>query len=98
MCRKYIASRKNPFISNKNQEVADAASELNALSAAMGIGIHLIPLIASGVFASSHSLNYIKDDLNLTQGTFIRESTWWVPSKTGSSGSLLDKLFYTDFQ
>lgn len=93
-----IHSMAQSFISHKNQEVADAASELNALSAAMGIGIHLIPLIASGIFASSHSLNYIKDDLNLTQGTFIRESTWWVPSKNGSSGSLLDKLFYTDFQ
>ena len=62
-----------------------------------GIGVHFIPRSQSGALAASHSVDYIKDAGRTDQNAFIKESLWWVPSKGGASGSLLDKLFYTSF-
>ena len=86
------------FTTDENPALTLAASQLEAVSSGSAIGIHLIPLIAAGVFASTHSIYYIKDDLISSQSSFVKESSWWVPSKNALQGSLLDKLFYTDFQ
>ena len=61
------------------------------------VGIHFIPLAGPRTAASIHSNDYIKDMDNTMQCSFIKENQHWVPSRNGSSGSLLDKLFYTDF-
>ena len=61
------------------------------------IGIHLISLIDSNVYASSHSIDYKKDYNNTDQCMFIKESQWWVPSLDGTSQSVLDKLFYWNY-
>lgn len=61
------------------------------------IGIHLIPKNGARTMAHEHSLDYIKDSDNSSQCAFIKESRWWVPTRNGNSGSLLDKLFYTNF-
>ncbi|MBO7583354.1 MAG: hypothetical protein J6T20_06155 [Treponema sp.] len=92
-----INSMAAQFCTDANQELVQAAEQLKALEATKGIGIYFMPVIAQGVFASSHSINYIKDNLNTTQCSFIKDSNWWVPSKNTSSGSLLNKLFYTTF-
>ncbi len=75
--------------------VNNAAHTENA--AAGKIGIHFIPMAGPRTVASSHSNDYIKDMDNPMQGAFIKENQYWVPSRNGNSGSLLDKLFYTDF-
>ena len=62
-----------------------------------GLGVHLIPKEKSGVMASVHSEDYVKDSERIDQCAFIKESLWWVPTKNGNYGSLLDKLFYTSF-
>ena len=61
------------------------------------VGIHFIPLAGPRTAASVHSNDYIKDMDNTSQCSFIKENQYWVPSRNGNSGSLLDKLFYTDF-
>ena len=61
------------------------------------IGIHFIPKNGPNTTAAYHSSDYIKDVDNSDQCLFIKESLWWVPTKNGESGSLLDKLFYASF-
>lgn len=61
------------------------------------IGIHFIPKTVSGAFASSHSIDYIKDSRRTDQNLFIQKSLFWVPTISGNSNSLLDKLFYWSF-
>lgn len=62
-----------------------------------GLGVHLIPKSASGAMAAVHSLDYIKDENRTDQCAFIKESRWWVPTRNGQSGSLLDRIFYTSY-
>lgn len=61
------------------------------------IGIHFIPKTGPNTTAVSHSSDYIKDSDNSDQCQFIKESMWWVPTRGGESGSLLDRLFYEIF-
>ena len=61
------------------------------------IGLHVISLMASNVYAASHSIDYKKDYNNTDQCMFIKESQWWVPSLDGTSQSVLDKLFYWSY-
>ena len=63
-------------------------------AATPGIGVHLIPLMASHTTSTTHSFDYLKNPNNQNQCDFIKESQWWVPTIEGKSGSLLDKLFY----
>lgn len=63
-----------------------------------GIGIHFIPMLSAHVTAAVHSNEYIKNPNALGQNSFVKESQWWVPTISGKSGSLLDKLFYTVYQ
>ncbi len=76
-------------------KVNDTVHPSNRTSA--GIGVHLIPKSSSGALASVHSSDYVKNDGRTDQCAFIKESRWWVPTRNGNSGSLLDKLFYTGF-
>lgn len=80
---------------NLKQVVSNAASTVE--SQYPQIGIHFIPKTSEHTFAVQHSSNYLKSENNHTQCSFIKESIWWVPTKNGNSGSLLDKLFYTNF-
>lgn len=61
------------------------------------LGIHFIPKTSAQTIATQHASDYIKKTENTTQCAFIKESLWWVPTESGTSGSLLDKLFYTVF-
>ncbi len=62
------------------------------------LGINYIPRTEYGTLAVRHSDGYIKDYDNSSQCSFIKESQWWVPTREGNSGSVLDKLFYTNFE
>ncbi len=75
--------------------VNSAARTTNTTNAE--IGIHFIPKNGPNTTAGYHSSDYIKDVDNADQCLFIKESQWWVPTKEGESGSLLDKLFYASF-
>ena len=46
------------------------------------------------MYFKSMTQDYVKDSERIDQCAFIKESLWWVPTKNGNSGSLLDKLFY----
>ena len=75
--------------------VNNAASSTKSNNAE--IGLHFIPKTGPNTSAASHSSDYIKDSDNADQCQFIKESMWWVPTKGGESGSLLDRLFYEMF-
>ena len=75
--------------------VNNAASSTKSNNAE--IGLHFIPKTGPNTSAASHSSDYIKDSDNADQCQFIKESMWWVPTKGGESGSLLDRLFYERF-
>ena len=61
------------------------------------IAIHFIPMNSRFITQNHHNSNYLKDDSNLTQCAFIKQNSWWVPTPDGSSGSVLDNLFYVSF-
>ena len=92
-----ISAMAENYLSNKNSELAQAALVLKEACRNQNIGLLLIPKINSFTLASGHSAAYIKNQDNLTQCSFIQENRWWVPTKNGNSGSVLDKLFYTAF-
>lgn len=56
-------------------------------------GIYFASLAESGLYASKHPEGYIKN-AGLNQINFVKDSTWYVPSRE-VNGSLIDKLFYT---
>ena len=80
-----------------NEQLKLASENLANATDSLQIGLHLIEITSSGVLASSHSQNYRKNTSNTSQCAFIKESIWWVPTISGYSGSLLDKLFYRKF-
>ena len=80
----------------KLQKTVNSAARTNNVTNAE-IGIHFIPKNGPNTTAAYHSSDYIKDTDNADQCLFIKESLWWVPTKSGESGSLLDKLFYASF-
>lgn len=101
-----IYSMAEAYKQNSDSAVAAAAGKLmksvNSTATTPGsskaaIGIHLIPKTGTGTTAAVHSSDYIKDADNADQCQFIKESLWWVPTKGGESGSLLDRLFYEMF-
>ena len=92
-----LFSMAQAYSNSTNSELCSASQKLKETTSFMQIGILFIPKTAEGVFAASHSLNYIKNEVNQTQCSFIKESNWWVPTKNGNSNSLLDKLFYWNF-
>ena len=59
-----------------------------------GIGIHFIPMASARTAMATHSSDYLKNTGRTDQCAFIKESQWWVPTISGNTGSLLDKLFY----
>ena len=77
---------------NFKQKISEAAYEVNNQNCQ--IGVHLIPLVSFKTTASVHSADYIKNKNRTDQCQFIKKSNWWVPTVEGTSGSLLDKLFY----
>lgn len=94
------------YSQSANSRLAEAAVKLkNELNRAAlstysefaRIGINYIPRTEIGSLAVQHSPEYLKDFDNASQGLFIKESQWWVPTRDGNSGSVLDKLFYTAY-
>ena len=100
-----INSMAELYVSDSDSEMVHAAQNLekqiNKLCVFCDIGgavgIHFIPKTASGAMAAVHGIEYVKNNNNTSECTFVKESQWWVPTKNGDSGSLLDKLFYTSF-
>ena len=92
-----IFSMAQAFTGSSNLQVKAAAQELADLTQNLQTGLLLIPQTARGVLSTSHSPYYLKDPANQNQASFIKDSSWWVPTKDGNSGSLLDRLFYWSF-
>ncbi len=101
-----IHAMAQQYSASSNAELQQASKNLSASidraattpdSEHAQIGIHLISVIDSSVYASSHSIDYKKDFNNTDQCMFIKESQWWVPSLDGTSQSILDKLFYWNY-
>ncbi len=91
------SSNLNLFTASNNLKNKISQAAFTSGSDDIKIGVHFIPKTASGAMASVHSEDYIKNENRLDQCQFIKESRWWVPSRNGKSGSLLDKLFYMNF-
>lgn len=92
------------YANDSNKVLASSAEQLKKDVCAVtlsdrgyGIGVHFIPLVSSQITAVTHSFDYIKNPENSHQCLFIRDSLWWVPTYDGKTGSLLNKLFYTDY-
>lgn len=92
-----INSMAQAFTNQNNSILTAAANNLQTLTSEEKISVHLIPAIGKGILSPCHSIDYIKDNSNKNQCSFIKESLWWVPTVTENSGSLLDKLFYTNY-
>ncbi len=75
--------------------VNNSGYSLQALN--VELAVNFIPRLSFGTTAATHSESYIKNEAISDQCKFIKESQWWVPTRGGNSGSLLDKLFYTSF-
>lgn len=92
----FYSSDSNVLISLAAKELKNKVKQacLNSEYGNCGVGVHFIPKIASGAMGATHSVDYLKDDSRTDQSAFIKESIWWVPTKNGQSGSVLDKLFY----
>ena len=93
----------NTYAESENVDLAESAEKLKTAISRAGhttnsrtveIGLHLIPLRSAHTANYYHSADYLKDPANMTQGAFIKESNWWVPTKNNDSGSVLDKIFY----
>lgn len=80
-----------------NSALEQASKELMQLTQDLQIGVHFIPKLSNSTTAVTHSPSYVKDSAQTDQCAFIKESRWWVPTVSGNSGSVLDKLFYTVF-
>lgn len=92
------------YCSNENTNLAEKAArlktEINRSATTTNnenamIGINYITRTENGILDTRHSTDYFKDYDNAMQCLFIKESQWWVPTRDGNSGSILDKLFYT---
>ena len=98
-----IFDMANIYAESEKPSLSEAAEKLKTAISRAGhtrnsrtveIGLHLIPLKSAHTANYYHSEDYLKDPANMTQGAFIKESQWWVPTKNNDSDSLLDKLFY----
>ena len=103
-----IYSMASLYTNESDKKISDAAKllQIAVIEAAIseadttvpsGVGVHFIPLVSAQITAAAHSVDYIKDPNSLNQSAFIRDNLWWVPTISGNSGSLLDKLFYTAY-
>ena len=92
-----IFSMAQSFALDSRPELAAAAEKLRMETAGLETGLYFIPRLSYFTMAASHSTAYLKDDAQKDQCSFVKQSSWWVPTISGNSGSLLDKLFYTVF-
>lgn len=60
------------------------------------LGVHVVPLTGFSTPASRHSDAYMKGTSVLYKPQFVTDSVWYVPSQPPAQ-SLLDKIFYVDF-
>lgn len=98
-CDMYIdlCSLAQAFEGNQNEALGQAAQQLQKATSAYSIGLFFIQKNGTGTLASSHPAAYLKNEINQSQCSFLKESNWWPPTASGNSGSVLDKLFYTSF-
>lgn len=82
---------------SESPALVQTSQKLMAQTQGLQIGVHFIPKLSNSTTAVSHSPAYVKNDAQTDQCAFIKESRWWVPTVSGNSGSVLDKLFYTVF-
>ena len=93
----FYSSSADAALAEKAELLKQTVEQASLLVGAQrcGIGVHLIPKSSSGALESTHASDYVKDLQRTDQSAFIKESSWWVPTKDRNSESLLDKLFYT---
>lgn len=88
-----LTAGKNAFVeTERNLIISSWASDREN----GGLGILFSTLNEGNLLSTVHSSNYIKGK-TYEQIAFVNDSVGYVPTKN-NSGSLLDKLFYTDFQ
>ena len=61
------------------------------------VSVHFVPMTGKNTVSGTHNTDYLKNNNNTDQCAFIKQSRYWVPTSDGNSGSVLDKLFYTQF-
>lgn len=61
------------------------------------LGVYFCELESQFVPSSSHSSAYVQGSETILQTAFVKESTGWVPTVSGTSSSFLDRLFYKVF-
>ncbi len=83
-------------VSLKNAASGAVRKSWSADGFAKPLALHLVPLTGFATPASRHSDAYMKGTSVLYKPRFVLDSVWWVPSSPAAQ-SLLDKLFYTDF-
>ena len=91
----YLENNENALKSaakDFKEKISEAVCSIN--NQPCQIGVHFISLVSQKTTASLHSADYIKNPNRIDQCQFIKQSNWWVPTVEGTSGSLLDKLFY----
>ena len=92
-----IFSMTQTFTNSSDEQLKNSAQNLAQATQNMQTGLFFIPKTGEQVLAAAHSPDYLKNDANLLQCAFIKESLWWVPTREGDSQSVLDKLFYWNF-
>ncbi len=98
MAESYAGS-SNPALAEKAANLIESLNEsyIKSNNEKPEIGIHFISKTALNTYSTSHSMDYLRNENIQGQCSFIKESKWWVPEGNSSSGSLLDKLFYTTY-
>lgn len=96
-------SMAEQFATSVNGSVAQSAQNLMTAIKAAGnttnsqcllMGIYFIEKNSSQTLATQHPSGYMKNQNNITQCSFIKDSVWWVPTISQNTNSLLDTLFY----
>lgn len=61
------------------------------------LSIFFTPLNSAGAPTAGFSHAYIKNSGDLTQSSFVKDSANWVPDKSPSTATFLNRLFFTEF-
>lgn len=94
------------YSSSENLELSNNAKNLmNSINSACvttdsenaKLGIMFISKSSPQIIIPYHSSDYLKSDANDSQCSFIKQNSWWIPTENHNSDSLLDKLFYKNW-
>ena len=93
LCDDEISSLKNNFCEKLNSAVLDSWC---ASSGGSSLSVFFNVYKSSGIFSLTHELLYVNGSREVELCNFVSDCSGYVPTKN-CNGSLLDKLFYTNF-